>query len=363
MLLRKRTEELDPDEWRKDIPADELPPGFRLRRVGPGEWVAEPTRWLLWGFLIAVAGFCVGGVAGALMARSYYHRKATPLVISVNGVPMRQDELRSRLERRYGAREVEAFSTFELSRQFASARGCWPTEDEVAAAVEKERQKPDFLERFELQGLSQEAFIEEVSLDLAQTKLLIKDVEASPDEVLAFYRKNADPNNPAARYHSPARVQVTVVGTTSEEAARQCAREIAQGLPWKEAVARYSEHSSRRTGGVLPPFTRGESIFATNPQTEAAIFAMNPGDRLGPVPAARHWWVLRCEAKWGPRRLSWQEAREDAEIGARLAKAITILRSRLADEQRDFVETATIIISDPAYGSAQDVVLARPVRW
>jgi len=361
-LLRRREEE-NPFDYVEERPEGEVPPGFRLRRVGTSEWVAEPVRWF-WGALILLAmGFLFGGLTGALMARAYYHRRATPLVLSVNGAPLRQDELRTRLERLYGPREVEAVARYELLRQFASARGCWPTEEEVAKRFQKERQKPDYLERLAIQGVSEDVFREELTLDMAQARLLTRGITVTPAEVWDFYQRNADPANPAARYYTPERVQVTAVGTASEEAARQCLRDLRNGLSWKEAVARYSEHESRRADGLMPPFARGESVFATNPRTEAAIFAMSPGDRLGPVEAGRKWWVLRCENKWGAHREPWEEAKEDARMGAMVAKGIVLNGAKLAAEEQEFVKRATIIISDPAYGTAQEVVLTRPVRW
>lgn len=344
-------------------PVDEVPPGYRLRRVGPGEWVAEPTRWILWGFLIAAVMFSIGGVVGAFAARAYYHRTATVLLLKVNGTPLRIDELRNRLVERHGVEEVIRFATFELSRQFAERRGCWPSEEEVKRRMERERARPDFAERLAIFDLTESEYQQELWLDMAQTNLLTKGVTVTDAEVREFYRRNADPDNPAARYYTPDRVQVTAVGVSNEEIARQALQEVRNGVPWKTVVARYSEHISRRTGGLIPPFARGESVFATNPRTEAAIFSLRPGDRLGPVPAGRMWWVIRCENQWRRTVIPWEDAKEDARIGAMVAKGVRLNRAKLEKEREEFVHNSSIFVADPAYGEAQEVVLSRPVRW
>ena len=359
----RRNQEPTPFVQRSERPEGEIPPGFRLRRVGPAEWIAEPTRWYLWAGFLAIVGFCIGGVVGAFAARAYYHNTATVTLLTINGVPFRQDDLRNRLEHRYGIDEVLRFAVTELSRQFAEARHCWPSDEEVDARMQRERQRPDFAERLALAGIREDDYREELRLDMAQTNLLIRGITVTPDEVQEFYRRNANPNNPAARYYSPARVQVTVVGTSTEAAARQALRELGQGVSWRVVVTRYSEHDSRRTGGLMPPFAKGESIFATNPAAEAAIFAMQPGDRIGPIAAARQWWIVRCDSQWREATVPWSDAKEDARIGAMLAKGIVRNGPKLEAERAEFVKRSTIIVSDPAYGEAQEAVLSRPVRW
>ncbi len=362
MWLRRRPEQ-DPFAFGRERPEGDLPPGFRLRRVGPGEWVAEPTRWYLWATILTLAAFAVGGVAGAFAARAYYHKTATVLLLTINGTPFRQDDLRNRLEQRYGLEEISRFAVYELSRQFAEAKRCWPTDEQINKRMEVERAKPDYLERLAVWGMSEEVFKEELTLDMAQTNLLIRGIEVTPEEVRAFYQRNADPKNPTARYYIPDEIQVTAVATSTEEAARQALRELAMGVPWNVVATRYSEDPSRRAGGRMPPFSRGGSLFATNPATEAAVFAMRPGDRLGPVQAARMWWVLRCDNVWRRRTIPWNEAKEDARIGAMLVKGIAQNRQKLEQERQEFVRRSTITVLDPAYGVAQDAVLSRPIRW
>lgn len=344
-------------------PSDETPPGYRLRRIGPGEWVAEPAQWLRAAVLIGAIGLVVGALIGAFAARSYYHRSATGLLLTVNGKPLRQDELRAMLEHRYGIREVIRFAGAELLQQFAAARGCWPTDEELRVRFEKARTDPNFQEVLALRGLTDDAYMEELRLDMAQTKLLTKGITVTDAEVRAFYDRNADPANQAARYFQPNRVQVNAIGTDTQVAAEQARKDLAAGASWELVAARYSEDPSGSIGGLMPPFARGESVFATNPETERTIFTMRPGERIGPVAAARKWWVIRCVAKWGQRTTPWSEAKEDARTGAMLVRGIQKNRARLDHELERFVKTSSIRVFEDAYGGAQEPILSRPVRW
>lgn len=355
--------ERDPFQSVSQTPSDGAPPGYRLRRVGPGEWIAEPSKWVWIAAGVAAVALGIGALIGAYAARAYYHRSATVMLLTVNGTPFRRDDLRNRLEGRYGISEVVQFASDELSRQFAVQRGCWPTDAEVEARFEKERARPDYVERIRLAGLTDDGVKQNLRLDLAQTKLLIKGVTVTPDEVREFCLRNADPANPAARYHTPDRVQVTGIAVSTSEAAAQASKDLAAGLSWATVATRYSEDASRITGGLMPPFARGESLFATTPATETAIFAMRPGDRIGPVAAARKWWLIRCENKWRETTVSWPEAREDARIGAMLAKGIAMNRDKLEKDRVEFVRRSSIRVFEDAYGDAQEPDLSRPVRW
>ncbi len=360
MLWRR---EKDPFRRSDDIPAGEVPPGYRLRRVGPGEWVAEPQR-RFWGIAIAaVFAFGVGGLAGALAARSYYHRSATPMVVTVNGVPLRRDELRYRCERIYGLREVKKFVTDELTRQFAVSKGCWPDDSEVLELHDLARARPDYLDRLAVSGLTDEEYKDQLRLELAEVKLLTNGLEVTPAEVQAFYRRNIDPANPGARFHTPDRLQVSVIGTQSAEAARQALNELVSGVSWSNVVARYSVDASRDLDGLMVPFARGESVFATSPVTEAAVFGMRPGERIGPVRAARKWWIIRCNARWRATTLPLEEVHADARLGALLIKGIPLNRKKLEEERLDFVRKSAIRIFDEAYAEVAEPRLSRPIRW
>lgn len=358
-----RTKDDDPLRPSRSAPTDEVPPGYRLRRLGPGQWVAEPSRYLVFALLMAAAAFALGGVAGALAARRYYHRTATPMVVIVNGTPLRRDELRFRCERRYGISEVKRFVADELARQYAVSKGCWPDDGEVNAAMERERSKPDSLEQLAVAGITEEEFRDRLRLELAEVKLLIRNVEVSPEEVRAFYARNIDTANPGARFHTPDRVQVSAIGVPSAELARQALSELVRGVPWDTVVARYSVDPSRELNGLMVPFARGESVFATDPATEAAVFGMLPGERIGPVRAARKWWLLRCNAKWRAQTRPFDDVKDEARLGALLLKGIPRNRDKMEEDRTRFVRRSTVRIFDEGYAEAAEPNLTRPIRW
>ena len=361
MLRRNRTD--DPFDIQDAGPAGELPPGYRLRRIGPGQWVAEPSRYSLFAVIAAVAAFAVGGLAGALAARRYYHRSATPMVVTVNGVPLRRDELRYRCERRYGLEEVKRFVADELARQYAISQGCWPDDNEVADVLARERAKPDYLEQLAVSGLTEDEFRDRMRLELAEVKLLTKNIDVTDAEVRAFYVRNTDPANPGARFYTPDRVQVSVIGVPSAELAHHALAELVSGAGWDTVVARYSIDPSRTLDGLMVPFARGESVFATDPTTEAAVFAMQPGDRIGPVRAARKWWIIRCNSRWRAQTRPFAEVKEEARMGALLLKGIPQNRDKMEEDRMRFVRQSSVRIFDEGYAEAAEPNLTRPIRW
>ena len=351
----KRRREQDPFRPSDDIPAGEVPPGYRLRRVGPGEWVAEPAGRFRGVVVAAAAAIVIGGVTGALAARSYYHRSATPMVVTVNGVPLRRDELRARCEHIYGLREVTKFVADELTRQFAMSKGCWPDDNEVGELHELARERPDYLERLAVSGSTEEEFRSQLRLELAEVKLLTQGLKVTPAEIRAFYERNIDPANPGARFHTPDRIQVSVIGTLSAETARQALNELVSGVSWNNVVARYSVDSSRDLDGLMIPFARGESVFATEPITETAVFGMQPGERK--------WWIIRCNAKWRASTLPLEAVHADARLGALLLKGIPLNRQKVEEERLAFVRRSAIRIFDETYASVAEPRLSRPIRW
>jgi hypothetical protein len=285
------------------------------------------------------------------------------MVVIVNGAPLRRDELRARCEGRYGIQMVNRFVADELARQFAVSKDCWPTDAEVEALHERERAKPDYHERLALSDQTEEEYVARLRRELSEAKLLCKGVSVTDAEIRTFYETNIDPANPGAKFHTRARVQVSAIAAASAQSARDAQAELADGVPWNTVVARVSLDPSREIGGRLLPFSRGESVFATDPVIENAVFAMTPGERLGPVRAAGKWWIIRCDTKWRASTIPWADARDDARMGALIGKGIRRNRSKIEAERLAFVRRSTIRIYDDGYSEAAEPDLSLPLRW
>jgi len=97
--------------------------------------------------------------------------------------------------------------------------------------------------------------------------------------------------------------------------------------------------SSKESGGQLPPFTRGQMV----PEFEQAVFAMAPGEIVGPVKTQFGYHVIKLASKTPEHVQTFEEAR--GALGADLTQRKTEAEvSRLA---RDLVEKVQTL-SDPS---------------
>ncbi len=211
--------------------APELPAGYRLRRVGPAQWVAEPSRYRVRLWVTAIVACVVGGGLGIHGTRLYYHRKAQAPLVVVNGVVIRRDSVRHDLERLHGVRLVQRLVSDELVRQFATAKGAWPTEAEVERRFRVERDLPGFQEELVRAGLSEEDYRARLRVRLAHVNLVIKGVEATEADARSFYERNIDPRNPRALFRHPARAQIAVIASSTKEAATKARYELIRDEP------------------------------------------------------------------------------------------------------------------------------------
>lgn len=356
MLKRSAREENPFELGDVPVPSNELPRGYRLRRVGPYEWVAEPgsRRWYVWGVVLLASA--VSALGTALLVRQYYHRKATAAVVAVNGVPIRRDRLLADLEQRYGRAAVRRMVADELARQFAVARKCWPSEAEVEERFQKESREPGFTEELLKADMTETEYRERLRHRLAEVKLLVRGVTATEAEIRYFYERNIDPRNPSAVFRKPERVQVAVIGTRTREAASRARLELMRDVPWNQVISRYSVHPSRVHAGLLRPLVRGRNLFSSWPPVEARVFALREGDRSDPFAAGGFWWIVRCLRKWPAEVTPFEQARKEAEMGARIEKGVALNSEKLARERAEFVGKADIQVFDLTYEE-----VARPV--
>lgn len=341
-------------------PAHELPKGYRLRRVGPYEWVAEPHSRRLYVWTLVVAAAILASAVTAVAVRREYRRRASYPIVVVNGEPISRESFRTYLEQRFGRPTMRQLVADTLLRQFAQSRDCWPTDEEVEERYRTESAEAGFFEELARQNLTEAEYRDRLRYRLAEVKLLVRGIEVNEAEVRYFYERNIDPRNPNARFRRPPRIQVAVIATRTEEAARKAARDLADRVPWPQVVTRYSVHASRRDAGLLPPLVRGKSLFSRYPGAEEQVFKLWEGDRSTPFKAGGLWWIVRCIRKWPAEVVPYEEARKDAEMGARIEKAVATNLDKLARERTRFISQANIQVLDPAYDEVARPIVSSP---
>lgn len=344
---------------RRPDPA-EVPRGYRLRRIGPAQWVAEPysVRWRMWGIACAVALVTCGATIQAM--RVYHLRKAQAAIVAVNGVPIRRDQVVAHLERKYGPAVVGSMVADDLMRQFAVSQGCWPSVEQVEARFRKEAAEPGFMERMMKDNVTEAEYKKRLRHRLAEINLIVKDVRPSEADVRYFYSRNVDPRNPRAVFRSPAKMQVAVIVTDTRGAAEAALLDLARHQPWLAVVARYSVDRSREHAGLMDPFAKGGSVFSASTDAEAAIWRLREGDRTGVIACAGKWWIVRCLRKWPESVIPYDRAHEDAEMGARIEIGAARNAARIAAERNEFVRRASIQVVEPAYDAVARPVVSAP---
>ncbi len=116
-------------------------------------------------------------------------------------------------------------------------------------------------------------------------------------------------------------------------------------------VAKYSIHPSRTEAGLLPPITRGRTIFSRNPAAEAIVFGVKEGERSEIFEMDGRWWIVRCIKRWPASVVAWEKARDDAMMGARIEIGAVRNAADVAKARNAFVREAVIQAFDPMYES------------
>ena len=128
----------------------------------------------------------------------------------------------------------------------------------------------------------------------------VERADVKEEEVRAFYDGNLD------KFSKGETVNASHILVETEEEAARIAGEIAGGMTFEEAAAKYSSCPSKEAGGNLGEFGRGQMV----PEFEEAAFAAEVGVVTAPVKTQFGYHLIRVNAKGEPQPVSYNEARE-----------------------------------------------------
>lgn len=118
-------------------------------------------------------------------------------------------------------------------------------------------------------------------------KKLMDEVEgATEEEIKEYYDAHA------SLFASPEQATANHILVDTEEEAKRIAKEIKDGLDFKEAAKKYSNCPSKGQGGSLGSFSRGQMV----PEFENAAFSMTPGTISEPVKTQFGYHLIQLEA-------------------------------------------------------------------
>ena len=282
----------------------------------------------------------IGTVLGALVMR---HRiDSEKLLVAVNGVKITDDQLFTRLKIAGGLAAVHQMVQEELQIQFARKKGLAPTDAQVQARYDKISRQPGFMERLGASHMPLETFKQRLRLQMVQEAVLSQGVKVTPSEVSDFYRQQTDPHNPSALFYRPAAIELSAIATTSQDQAWRALKELSSDTPFGVVASEYSVDRSKSNGGRLAPLMRGRSLLSRTPALEASLFALNPGDRLGPILYGKQWWIFQCVEKAPQTTTPFAKVADDCREGALLIKGRQLNAKRVDAEFQAFEHSSTL---------------------
>ncbi len=287
-----------------------------------------------------ICALLVGAVGGGFVVRQRF--RAKEVVGAINGVPIKDYTLYHYLEKSTGRAVMEQLVQDELALQFAKKKGVPPSDAEVDKRYDKQAKGRDFDLRIANIGWTPEDVRRLLRVRVAQANVVKQGVSVTDAEVRGYYNANINHGNATAQYYTPESVQVAAIVTGKETKARQALRDLNDGVRFDTVVNKYSEDTSRKTGGVLPPVFHGRANLSKLPGLEQTIFAMKIGQQIGPRKFGGAWWVIRCLDHKPETTQPFDSVKDECRDAATLAKGLRLNTARINSEFDEFKKHSTI---------------------
>ena len=236
-----------------------------------------------------------------------------------------------------------------LQVQFAKKKGLAPTDTEVNDEYAKMSKRPNFAAALAQSGLSEDAFKNNLRVQLAESNVITQGVTATEADARQYYALQSNPNNARAQFYRPAEVSLRAIATATPSQAQKAIAELNAQTPFELAATTYSLDASRSNGGLLAPLAYGRSPLHANPALEKQIFEMKIGSQIGPILFANKWWIFRCQDKAPAVTVPYAQVQEQCLTGAKLIKGTTANAKKIQQEFADFQHTSNLQAFWPQY--------------
>jgi peptidyl-prolyl cis-trans isomerase D len=229
------------------------------------------------------------------------------------------------IEQEYRRRQEQARIEYVAFRAEDLARNLAPTDDELRAFYERNRERYQVAER---------RSVRYVAIDAAEVR---RRVQVSPQELGDEYRRRLDTYRVPERVHAR-HILFLGAGTVSEKPARQQAEEVLERLrrggDFVALARQYSAHAeTREKGGDLGWLQRGQTVTAL----DQALFSLPPGGPPQLVETGYGVHIVQVLEHQPERVRSLEEVRPQIESALRQQKAEQETRElshRIADAVR-----------------------------
>lgn len=225
-------------------------------------------------------------VLGAASSASAAALSPDKVLVSVNGVPIRQSEVVERLLKRYGAQAVDEMIDETLLRQAAKKAGIQAEDKEVDRRLKKLQDqfgsRELFISQLEQAGSSIAKVKEDLAEEIVRERLVVKakGLKVGDDDLKKAFDENKD------KLGTPESIHLRHILVGTEKEANDVVARLKGGADFK-ALAREKSlaASGKAAGGDYGFIARG----MLPPEIDEIAFAMKPGEvRVVPGPRGAH---------------------------------------------------------------------------
>lgn len=254
-----------------------------------------------------------------------------PVLIKVNGTPVRRSDVLARLWKTYGRETLHEMVDELILKQAAQARGIKPKPEELAKRLERVTSRyPNeeaFLAHLAENGATVDSLKADIAHDVVRENLLVELAAAKATDAelrQAFAKRRKELTMPEA-------VHLRHIVVKTESQASEIVAKVKEGAPFKDLAREHSlAASGKAAGGDYGFVFRG----MLPKELEAAAFAMKENEiRVLAGPNSRH--VLQVLAKRAAQPLEFDQAKETLQeyvlsekVGRALPKIMTDLRAK-----------------------------------
>lgn len=202
-------------------------------------------------------------------------------VATVNGETITEDEFVEAVAAGGGAQVLDQLITEKLIRQKAQEEEISVSdqeyENELATLKEQLPSEEMFEQLLTQQGLTEEAFREQLETNLLIEKLLEPKIEVSDEEVRSHFDENKE------QFGQPEQVKMKQIVVETEEEAQKALDRLEDGEDFAEVAQDVStDTQTKESGGDAGTVSKGD-LAQMDPNLEEEVFALEKGEISEPI--------------------------------------------------------------------------------
>jgi parvulin-like peptidyl-prolyl isomerase len=299
---------------------------------------------------IWLAIFCVylAGIASGYLIETQ-RRRAQDVIVAINGVPIRGEELRARMAQDIGGDTLSQLVKEEMIFQLARQKRVVPADIDIYRRAEQLS-----AELARKQGLTKSRAPSEPMLRLARLQLVRESlastgVVVTEAETRAYYKVQIDPSNTAARFYTPGRIDAAIIVSPNEKDVRLAWAKLQSGKAFGDVARKYSKDRTASEGGKVTLVLHGRAPSGSAAAFNTKLFELTPGDQIPPAKYGGVWWIARCLNRTAPKTAPFDEVKQACYEGARSTLGVAAHGRDLEAELLAFRKKASIQVFWPQY--------------